>query len=220
MLWNKWASPTGTCGVKATSEILSHAVQCAGNTQRKKMIGSETRGKLFTFFSALLGIIQVICGDILLLLAATNSSGQAQNPFNTTLLLEITTSLIAITSGGISIAFAIFRGKALRFAALITSILSCMFAICQFLLLVTSAEQHGQCNYRAIESESVTLLGTIISAIFIFFLFERNQSRSEVKDINDAPPPYEVAVQDSNARTQVAVQNSNDQEERNGKSAA
>ena len=41
-----------------------------------------------------------------------------------------------------------------------------------------------------------------------------------MEDINDAPPPYEVAVQDSNARTQVAVQNSNDQEERNGKSAA
>ena len=161
------------------------------------MAVSKTRGKLFTFFSALLGIIQVICGDILLLLAATNSWGQIQNPYKPP-LLEITTSLIAITSGGISIAFAIFRGKALRLAVLITSILSCIFAICQFLSLVTSSEQHAQCNYRAIESKSVTLLGTIINAIFLFFLIERSQSRSEVEEANDFPPPYEVAVQDSN----------------------
>ena len=166
------------------------------------MIGSETRGKIFTFFFTLLGSIQVICGDILLLLAATNSWGQVQNPLNTALLLKFTTSLIAITSGAITIAFAIFRGKALMFAVLITSILSCIFAVCQFLSLVTSAEQHAQCNYRAIESESVTLLGTIINAIFLFFLSERSQSRPELeeheRDINDAPPPYEVAVQDGN----------------------
>ena len=192
---------TGTCGVKATSEILSHVVQCAGKTQRQRMIGSETRGKSFIFFSALLGSIQVVCGVILLLLAAINFWEQIQNPFNTS-LLEIITSLIAITSGAITIAFAIFRGKALRRAVQITSILSCIFAVYQFLLMVTSVEKHAQCRAERFNgaNESVTLLGIIINAIFLFFLSKRSESRPKCEDSEEDPPPYEVAIQNNSSQ--------------------
>ena len=176
--------------------ILSHLVQCAGMTQRQRMTGLKTGEKLFIFFSLLLGSVQVVCGYLLLLLAVTNSWGRYPFPVKTT-SLEIATSLIAIILGKCAIAFPCLRVKAfLRRGVLITSILSGISAVFQFLWLATSPEKHLQCNPE--HSKSVTLLGTIINAIFLFFLFERSQLRSEVEDIDDAPPPYDVAVQNSN----------------------
>ena len=161
------------------------------------MADLETGGKILIFSSVLFGSSQVVCGYLLLLLAVRDYWGHYPFPANSVM---ITTSLIAITSGKSAIAFACLRGKALRLALLITSVLSCIFAVCSFPLLVTSAKKHAHCEGTI---ESVTLLGTIINASFLFFLFKGSQSRPELEvsegDINDAPPPYEVAVRNSNA---------------------
>ena len=157
----------------------------------------EIGRKLLIFFSVFFGSSQVVCGYLLLLLAVSNSWGHHPFPANSAM---VTTSLIAMTSGKCAIAFACLRGKTLRLALLIISVLCCIFAVCSFPLLVTSAKKHAHCEGTI---ESVTLLGTIINAIFLFFLFKGSQSRPELEvceeDINDAPPPYEVAVRNSNA---------------------
>ena len=156
------------------------------------MTGLETGRKSLIFSSVLLGTSQVVCGYLLLLLAVSSPWGYYPFPANSAM---VTTSLIAITSGKSAIAFACLRGKALRLA-----VLCCIFAVCSFPLLVTSAKEHAHCEGFI---ESVTLLSTMINAIFLFFLFKRSQLRPELEvseeDINDAPPPYEVAVRNSNA---------------------
>ena len=161
------------------------------------MTDLETGGKLLIFSSVLLGTSQVVCGYLLLLLAVSSPWGYYPFPANSAM---VTTSLIAITSGKSAVAFACLRGKVLRLAVLIISVLCCIFAVCSFPLLVTSAKKHAHCEGAI---ESVTLLGTIINASFLFFLFKGSQSRPELEvseeDINDAPPPYEVAVRNSNA---------------------
>ena len=163
------------------------------------MTGLETGRKSLIFSSVLLGTSQVVCGYLLLLLAVSNSNYWGNYPFPANSAM-VTTSLIAITSGKSAIAFACLRGKVLRLAVLIISVLCCIFAVCSFPLLVTSAKKHAHCGGAI---ESVTLLGTIINASFLFFLFKGSQSRPELEvseeDINDAPPPYEVAVRNSNA---------------------
>ena len=188
--------------------ILSHVVQCAGMAQRQRRTDLEIGENLFIFFSALWGSVQVVCGYLLLLLAVTNSWGDYPFLSNSALALALspTTSLISITSGKCTIASTCFPGNGfLRLFVLITSIISCIFAVCQFLLLVTSEEKHAHCE-EVIESVKLFALmmvavATIINAIFLFFLFKRSQSRPEVEepeyDINDSPPPYEVAVQNN-----------------------
>ena len=211
-------SPAAACVVNASGYyhtwfsvrelVVVVLSQFAEMAQRERRIDLEAGEKLFILISALWGSVQVVCGYLLLLLAVTNSWGDYPFLSNSALALALcpTTSLISITSGKCTIASTCFPGNGfLRLFVLITSIISCIFAVCQFLLLVTSEEKHTHCEEVI---KSVTLfalmmvaIATIINAIFLFFLFKRSQSRPEVEepeyDINDAPPPYEVAVQNN-----------------------
>ena len=211
-------SPAATCVVNATGYyytwfsvrelVVVVLSQFAEMAQRERRIDLEAGEKSFILISALWGSVQVVCGYLLLLLAVTNSWGEY--PFLSNLYLALAlcpyTSLISITSGKCTIASTCFPGNGfLRLFVLITSIISCIFTVCQFLLLVTSDEKHT--HYEEV-IKSVTLfalmmvaIANIIIAILMFFLFKQRQSRPEVEepeyDINDSPPPYEVAVQNN-----------------------
>ena len=168
-------------------------VQFAGQAQRHRMI-SQREGKSFIFCFALWGTAKVVCG-YLLLLTIINFWGHTY-PFDIT-LIEIATSLSFITSGKCTIALAYFRGKASRLV-LTTSIMSVIFAIWLFLLLVTSAENHDHCEGTI---ECVTFFSIVLSGIYLFFLIKVNRSRTEFEvreEVMDVPPPpYEVAIRDS-----------------------
>ena len=159
------------------------------------MRSSLREGKLFIFFSALWGISKVV-GGYLLLLTVDNFWGDTSSLAT---FMEVATSLSFITTGKLIIAFAYFRGNALRLAVLISSILSIIAAVCLFLPLVTSAETHIHCEGAI---ECFTLLSINFNAIFLFFLTKRNQTTSEyeevVEDMDVLPPPYEVAILHSN----------------------
>ena len=161
------------------------------------MRSSLREGKLFIFFSALWGISEVV-GGYLLLLTVDNFWGDTSS-LATVTSIEVATSLSFITTGKLMIAFAYFRGNALRLAVLISSILSIIAAVCLFLPLVTSAETHIHCEGAI---ECFTLLSINFNAIFLFFLTKRNQTTSEyeevVEDMDVPPPPYEVAILHSN----------------------
>ena len=168
-------------------------VQFAGQALGHRMI-SQREEKSFIFCFALWGTAKVVCG-YLLLLTIINFWGHTY-PFDIT-LLEIATSLSFITSGKCTIAFAYFRGKASRLV-LTTSIMSVIFAIWLFLLLVTSAENHDHCEGTI---ECVTFFSIVLSGIYLFFLIKVNRSRTEFEvreEVMDVPPPpYEVAIRDS-----------------------
>ena len=155
---------------------------------------SQREGKSFIFCFALWGTAKVVCG-YLLLLTVINFWGHTY-PFDIT-LLEIATSLSFITSGKCTIAFAYFRGKASRLV-LTTSIMSVIFAICLFLILVTSAENHDHCEGTI---ECVTFFSIVLNGIYLFFLIKLNRSRTEfevqeeVMDVPIVPSPlYEVVI--------------------------
>ena len=168
-------------------------IQFAGQAQRHRMI-SQREGKSFIFCFALWGTAKVVCG-YLLLLTVSDFWGHTY-PFDIT-LLEIATSLSFITSGKCTIAFAYFRGEASRLV-LTTSIMSVIFAICLFLILVTSAENHDHCEGTI---ECVTFFSIVLNGIFLFFLIKLDRSRAEFEvqeEFTDVPPPpYEVAIRDS-----------------------
>ena len=168
-------------------------VQFAGQAQRHRMI-SQREEKSFIFCFALWGTAKVVCG-YLLLLTIINFWGHTY-PFDIT-LIEIATSLSFITSGKCTIAFAYFRGKASRLV-LTTSIMSVIFAIWLFLLLVTSAENHDHCEGTI---ECVTFFSIVLNGIYLFFLIKLDRSRAEFEvqeEVMDVlPPPYEVAIRDS-----------------------
>ena len=159
------------------------------------MRSSLREGKLFIFFSALWGISEVV-GGYLLLLTVDNFWGHTSS-LATVTSIEVATSLSFITSGKCTIAFAYFRGEASRLV-LTTSIMSVIFAICLFLILVTSAENHDHCEGTI---ECVTFFSIVLNGIYLFFLIKVNRSRTEFEvqeEVMDVPPPpYEVAIRDS-----------------------
>ena len=166
------------------------------------------QGKLFILSMLIWGLLQLICGLVILVGVVDQDHWNHHYPLNEPLFLLAASSSF-ITAGKCAIAFGYFReSKGLKIAVVVTSVLSMIFGVAHFLLLEPSSPRDGNTLQRydkreetvhisqeTVEIETMIYLGSIINAVFLL-IFIPNCKKSgfgfvhlEEETDND-PPSY------------------------------
>ena len=164
------------------------------------------QGKLFILSMLIWGLLQLICGLVILVGVVDQDHWNHHYPLNEPLFLLAASSSF-ITAGKCAIAFGYFReSKGLKIAVVVTSVLSMIIGVAHFLLLEPSSPRDGNTLQRYDKRketvhiyqetvETMIYLSSIINAVFLL-IFIPNCKKSgfgfvhlEEETDND-PPSY------------------------------
>ena len=164
------------------------------------------QGKLFILSMLIWGLLQLICGLVILVGVVDQDHWNHHYPLNEPLFLLAASSSF-ITAGKCAIAFSYFRdSKGLKIAVVVTSVLSMIIGVAHFLLLDPSSPRYGNTLQRYDKREetvhisqetvqTMIYLGSIINAVFLL-IFIPNCKKSGFgfvhleEETDNEPPSY------------------------------
>ena len=160
------------------------------NTQNKK-------NKSFILAMVLWGLVQVTCGLFILV----SVMGYWGHKFK----FVVAVSSSYIIAGKCTIAFSYFRGKALKIAVIVSSVLSIIFGTAEFIfLLVSHSQKHTKlvCNV-----ETVICLGSIFNTLFLYSFCTSTPGFYHLEEETDCPPPpyHQVNLDSGNQESHEAT---------------